>query len=185
MAQNLPYHWKRYQSAYFEYYGIKPKSNPFESISIPQEYNSDIVKLKLLYNETSQQYLYSQYTPKKIQTLKLVSDNSIDYHLKYTNRSSLELLLSKKGDCEDILIIKDGYLTDTSFSNIVFFDGEKWFTPRSPLLKGTMRAKLLEQNLIFERNIEVTDLNKFIKLKLINAMRDLENSNELLIKDIV
>ena len=50
-----------------------------------------------------------------------------------------------RGACDEILIIKDGHITDTSISNIVFRlpDGW-WLTPFTPLLKGIMRTYLLE-----------------------------------------
>jgi 4-amino-4-deoxychorismate lyase len=78
-----------------------------------------------------------------IESLKLVEDNTISYRHKYSDRSHLLELMNMRGDCDDILIVKDGYITDTSFSNIVFFDGDKWVTPARPLLRGTMRESLL------------------------------------------
>jgi branched-subunit amino acid aminotransferase/4-amino-4-deoxychorismate lyase len=34
-------------------------------------------------------------------------------------------------------------VTDSSFANIVFKRGKKWYTPWAPLLKGTMRSKAI------------------------------------------
>jgi len=42
------------------------------------------------------------------------------------------------------------------------------------LLKGTCRARLLDQGSIKEAAMEVEDLKKFKGLKLINALRDLD-----------
>jgi 4-amino-4-deoxychorismate lyase len=92
--------------------------------------------------------------------------------------------MTRRGDCDDILIVKDGYITDTSFSNIVFFDGEKWVTPARPLLRGTMRESLLKRNLIGEENITVDDLNKIKEARLINAMLPLETGTAIQVENI-
>jgi 4-amino-4-deoxychorismate lyase len=77
---------------------------------------------------------------------------------------------------DEILIIKNGFVTDTSFSNIVFFDGIKWITPSTYLLNGTQRQQLLQQGAIIEEEIRPSDLKHFRFAKLINAMLDLETS---------
>ena len=56
---------------------------------------------------------------------------------------------------------------------LFFFDGNDWLTPDLPLLKGTCRARLLEQGVIREAELGVEDLNRFKGLKLINALRDM------------
>ena len=82
-------------------------------------------------------------------------------------------LLKKKGDCSDILIVKNGFITDTSFSNIIFLKCGRWYTPNTPLLKGTKRAKLLDLGLINERSIRPEEMGNYEKVGLINAMLEL------------
>ena len=62
-------------------------------------------------------------------------------------------MLDKKGDCDDILIIRNGLITDMSYANVAFFDGTQWLTPRIPLLAGTCRERLLETGPIREADI--------------------------------
>ena len=114
------------------------------------------------------------YLPKHIASLRLVTDDNIDYSYKYADRSELQRCLEKRGDCDDIIIVKDGLLTDTSYSNIALFDGSSWLTPRTPLLKGTMRAYLLDQRMIREADLHPADLAFFSKACLINAMLPLD-----------
>jgi 4-amino-4-deoxychorismate lyase len=64
-------------------------------------------------------------------------------------------------------------------TNIMFFNGLDWYTPSSPLLKGTKRAYYLQKQLIKESDIIVNDLNKFSKVRLINSMLDLEEGNDI------
>ena len=86
---------------------------------------------------------------------------------------------------EKIVIVKQGFITDTSYANIVFFDGHKWFTPVSPLLKGTKRTFLLDKKIIEETEIRIDDLEKFKKARLINAMIDFEDKVEILVENII
>jgi len=104
----------------------------------------------------------------------LVEDNAIEYNLKYSDRTKLNLLFDKREECDDILIIKNKYVTDTLYCNIVFFDGEKWITPSHPLLKGTARERLLTQKTIFQEPVTIEHLQNFTHFKLINAMRDFD-----------
>ena len=114
------------------------------------------------------------YTYRTIQSLKVVRHESVDYHLKYTDRQILQELFARRGDCDDIIIIKNDMVTDSFAANLVFYDGEKWFTPTTPLLKGTKRQLLLDQGILFEKEIKKEDIRAFQKVGLINAMIDFE-----------
>ena len=115
---------------------------------------------------------YQPYTLRRIERLRLVIDNEIDYAYKSTDRQSLLHLLERRGDCDDILIVRRGLLTDTSFTNIALFDGHRWLTPAQPLLQGTMRHALLSSGLLVEANISASALPSFQYMKLFNAMID-------------
>ena len=69
-----------------------------------------------------------------------------------------------------MLLVRNGMITDTSYSNIVFRREGEWITPSFCLLKGTMRQYLLDNGKIREEQIAVKDLPRFEKFKLINAM---------------
>lgn len=64
-------------------------------------------------------------------------------------------------------------VTDSSFSNLAFYDSGKWFTPETFLLNGIMRQKLLADNIIHEKKIAVNDMKKYEKISFINSMLDL------------
>lgn len=114
---------------------------------------------------------FSIYYKKAINSLRIVRCDEILYDFKYTDRYLLLDLLEKKGDCDEIIIVKNSMLTDTSFSNIVLFDGDKWITPKTPLLRGTCRERLLRKGKIHEGDIFVDELKNYDKILLINAMR--------------
>jgi 4-amino-4-deoxychorismate lyase len=114
---------------------------------------------------------FENYIRKPATSFKLIECNHIDYHLKRSDRSLLDDLFSKRGNCDEIIIVKEGVVTDTSVSNLIFLDGTTWYTPDMPLLKGTCRQRLLEKGMISERHIRPEDLYRFSGLKMINAMR--------------
>jgi len=115
-----------------------------------------------------------EYTVPLIKSLKVVEDDQIDYSFKYADRSKLDSLFGKRENCDNIIIVKQGFVSDSWFANLVFYDGTSWFTPQQPLLKGTKRKFLLQQNKIQERNIRIKDFADFQKVCLINAMLDLD-----------
>ena len=84
----------------------------------------------------------------------------------------------------DIIIVKNGFVTDSYYGNLLFFQNGKWYTPVSHLLSGVQRSVLLEQGLIEERTIHVRDLRKYEKVKIINAMLDLASGPEIDIADV-
>lgn len=79
-------------------------------------------------------------------------------------------MVAQKGNCDEIIIVKHGLLTDTSFTNLAIYDGNHWITPKRPLLLGTKRAALLDKGIIQEADITLNDLRNAVKVSLFNAM---------------
>jgi 4-amino-4-deoxychorismate lyase len=46
---------------------------------------------------------------------------------------------------EEIIIVKNNCITDTSYTNLLFLKDEKWYTPSTYLLNGVMRQHLLKE----------------------------------------
>lgn len=123
---------------------------------------------------------------RKIGSLRLVDGGNIDYRYKATDRSALTALLDQRAGCDDILIVRDGKITDTSFSNVVFEDaGGGLYTPDTCLLKGTRRESLLDAGIIRECPITVDDIRRFRKVLLVNAMIGLEDGVGVLTGKII
>lgn len=141
-------------------------------ISVPPEHSTGVVKCNIKYGADIQHVNFSVYEKRIIRSLKMVGSGEIDYHLKYSDRSLLENLFMLRGLSDEIIVILNGLVTDTSMSNLIFFDGEKWFTPAIPLLKGTCRNRLLAEGKIIEKDIRVENIRSYTGCKLINAMRD-------------
>lgn len=131
----------------------------------------DFYKARVVYGEQGVETVeYAPYFMRKINTLQAIEDNTISYDYKSTDRSHLNALVRQKGNCDEIIIVKHGLITDTSFTNLAIYDGKHWITPKHPLLPGTKRATLLDKGLIQEADITLENLYSAIKVSLFNAM---------------
>lgn len=129
-------------------------------------------KCRIEYVHEIEKVDYQPYQIRPVGSLKLVSCDRIDYHYKSTDRRLLNELFDLRGQYDDILIVREGLLTDTSVCNIAFWNGGCWFTPEEPLLSGTMRSLLLDQNVICTAKIRPEDLSGYSVVRLFNALID-------------
>jgi 4-amino-4-deoxychorismate lyase len=104
---------------------------------------------------------------RKFKKFKLI-ESDIEYSYKYADRTKLNALKDERFD--EIIIVKNGLITDTTISNLAFFDGEKWLTPKTPLLKGTKREELLKKGSLIIKDITPQDIKIFSKIAMINAV---------------
>ena len=182
---NLDYHQHRFEASYFKFYKKMTNLKLKKLITVPDEYTKGTVKLRFLYNEKQCFCQYNFYELEAINSLKIIQNDNIDYSLKWVDRSAFNVLLKQKGNADDILIIKNGRVTDTSFSNIVFEYQNQWITPLFPLLNGTARSRLLVEKKITQQDILLEDLPAFSSYKLINAMRDFDTAPKIPITEII
>ncbi len=178
--QNIGYHNNRMNQALTTVLGCKETISLEKEIRIPNNLNNQVHKCRVIYTSKIGKIEFETYQARTINSLKIVTHNTIDYSVKYFNRKIINDLFEQRGNCDDILIIKNGFITDVSYANIVFWDGSKWITPITPLLHGTKRQKLIVEKKIFEKEIKVNDLQSFEKARIINAMIDLEDAHDIL-----
>lgn len=181
---NLKWHQWRFEQSCKSYFDKMAYFKLADVISLPDKVKTGLFKLRFSYNPDHFKLQFDPYIYKKISYIKVIHCDNIEYTFKYSNRNQLDKLLAQQGNCDDILIVKNDLITDTSFANIVFFDGNKWITPKKPLLKGTCRERLLYEKKISEADIKKDNLHKYQFFKLINAMRDFDNGESLPVKNI-
>jgi 4-amino-4-deoxychorismate lyase len=83
---------------------------------------------------------------------------------------------------DDIIVIKNGILTDTSIANIAYKINEIWYTPKTPLLNGTTRQRYLDNGIIHEKDIGINDIHKIEEFAILNAMLDFEIIDNFILK---
>lgn len=174
---SLEWHLRRMRQtiAYWQY----PLDLSILSWQVPEELGSGIFKCRIVYDSQIREMTYSPYQPRIIRSLKLVDGDELDYAFKYEDRSVIMRLLQLKESCDDILITKGGYITDTSYSNVVLENSEGLFVPHTFLLNGTRRQRLLSEGIVRERAIRPSDLGQYHRLYLINALIGLEEDVSL------
>lgn len=133
-----------------------------------------VFKCRIVYDDQTKQVEFIPYQPRSVKTLKIVENDRISYDFKYADRKQIDKLFEHREECDDILIVKKGEVTDASYANIVFRRDGEWVTPWSPLLKGTMRQKLIDENKIIPEKILLEDIATFQSFKLINAMLEFD-----------
>ncbi len=175
-VQNIPYHQERINTTFKVFY---PEFTPINLNEVAESFPPEKkkTKCKLSYNATFFTFECKTYEEKIHNAFKIINADGFDYSFKFTKRDFFKDLKNKYPDHE-LIFVQGGKVTDTTYSNLIFSSGDKWFTPSSALLKGTQREKLLQENKIHELEIDQNELKDFKKFKLINAMLDIEHTTE-------
>jgi 4-amino-4-deoxychorismate lyase len=171
--QNLSLHDERMNRSRRNLFAKHDLIKLSEYITVPDDAKERVTKCRVIYSASVNSITFSPYTPATINTLKIVDGGSMVYNYKYLDRTGLTSLIDKSV-ADDVLIVKKGNITDSSYANIVFTDGQHWFTPDTPLLYGTMREFLLRSGAIKEHRITINDLDHYTHFRLINAMLGFE-----------
>jgi 4-amino-4-deoxychorismate lyase len=174
VTSNLGYHEERMNRSVEEVLHVNKKfnlENTLAYLSLPPK---GLHKIRLVYDTEIRSMEVTPYRKKEIRQLKIVYDNTISYDYKFEDRTELEHLFGQRDDGDDIIIIKNYQVTDASYANLIFRRNNQWFTPKTFLLDGTTRKQLLERKIIQEEKITINDLHRYEKVKLINAMLQLD-----------
>jgi 4-amino-4-deoxychorismate lyase len=136
-----------------------------------------LYKYKIVYNldgiiSTSA----SPYKKRSVEKVYYVSYDNLNYGYKFSDREELKSHNLLLDDHEEVIYVKHGMITDAIYSNVAYWDGTQWFTPKFPLLKGTKRAQLIAEGKIKEVVILKSDLEKYKRISFINALNDLDET---------
>ncbi len=181
---NLEFHQKRFDNTREKLFVCRNRIELSRVIRIPDEVYNGLFRCRITYAESIEKIEFIPHVFRKIESLKLITGNHINYSYKFSDRNSLAQLFDKRGACDDILIVQNGNITDSYTANVLFGDGERWFTPDTPLLPGTQRARLIADGEIEPCRITVNNLPKYKKAGLVNAMWNMQNMPEIAIGKI-
>ena len=127
---NLEFHNKRLNEARKACFGECNDLNLNELISVPDDKKKGLFRCRVTYSKHIEKIEFIPHIYRPVQSLILIVDNTIDYSYKYKNRDYLQSLFEQKGQADDILIVKNGFITDSYTANPVFFDGKIWWAPK-------------------------------------------------------
>lgn len=185
--QLLDFHHERVKQV-FDEYAVRCTWSLSDILKqMPSPIKCGTVKCRVLYDEEVRDIRYTRYQKREINSLKAVPmPVSLDYHLKYADRKVLQDCYEQKGVADDILLFREnGEITDTSYSNILLRKEHQLYTPARPLLKGVQRSWLLEQGMISEKVIYLSELSDYDSVLLINAMMPIDYCIEVPVTHIL
>jgi 4-amino-4-deoxychorismate lyase len=182
LPQNLAWHEKRMNASRRSLWGLSNKIS-LENIAADTPKDSTLLKLKVIYGQEIEEVSYEEYHPKPIRSFQLIKSDTTYSH-KYLDRNELNALYQEKNGADEIIIIQNKQVTDSSIGNLIFLSEGQWYTPSTPLLPGTMRAKLLNEGQIQEAHITTDSLNSYEKLMVINALNPFDPIRALPISSI-
>ena len=170
----MEFHQKRVNDT-FAHFGAQG-SIDLEKIFKSLEHDEDgLYKLRIVYDlNRNFKHQMIPYAIPEIENFQLVENNSYDYSFKFEDRKEFEKMKTK-AKTEEIIIVKNNHITDTSYTNILFLKGETWYTPTTYLLNGVMRQHLLKEKKIKEAVITLQNIREFTHFQLINSMNDFDD----------
>ena len=181
---HLTYHQQRLQDSLWFHYGEESGIDLAREIQVPESCRKGLYKLRITYGPDIREIEIEPYAVRPVNALQICPIANLDYAYKYADRRALLALFDQRTFGDDILMVRNGLITDTSYANVALYDGDRWYTPAQPLLPGTARARYLEGRQLQAINIHLSDLKRFQKLKLINAMMAWEEGPEVEIQNI-
>jgi 4-amino-4-deoxychorismate lyase len=125
-------------------------------------------RVRVVYEKEIKKIEYFELTKREFNRFKIVECDDIEYDYKSEDREKLNSL--KVEGFDEVIIVKNGLITDTTISNLAFFDGNHWITPAKPLLKGTKREEFLQKGFLKEKDIKINEINNYKKVAMMNAI---------------
>ena len=101
---NLPYHNERLNRTRNVFWKDCAPINLMDYIRMPHE--KGIVKCRIVYEKEIKEIVYTPYSMREIDTLRIVYSDGINYTYKSTDREELNRLYVGRGDADDVLIVR-------------------------------------------------------------------------------
>lgn len=168
--KRLEWHQVRLEKALEEFYPNVPVFDLSEMLLQSSFPVVGLFKCRVVFDSEIRKIEFVPYQRREIRTLKLMETNIESRKYKFEDRTEFNTAFEQRGTCHDILLVKNGFLTDTSYCNIALYDGTNWFTPSIPLLYGVNRAQLLAEGKLIEKDIKTAELMNFQSVCLFNAL---------------
>ena len=159
---NFSFHLERIKKTYNHF---RWSLNPEEWLNLNEKFTfkQKPLRVRVTYNSKGiKEIELFEIKKRNFKNFKTV-EIDFDYSFKYKKRAHFEKLKKKYPEFEEFILIKNSLVTDTSISNLAFFTGSEWLSPKHPLLYGTKREELLKKGLIKEAYIHKSDLKHFKK----------------------
>ena len=190
VPQHLGWHQRRVDATLLQFYPDALQGDVvfplFDILSSCPFFTDGIVRCRIVYDINTISVEFFPYQPRTITSLKLIeAPSDFDYRYKYADRKILEELFAQRGEADDVLITRDGWITDTSIANIAFRKDDRWYTPSIPLLAGTTWKRLIATGILIPRPIHQSYVHHYDAFQIFNAMNGWEDSIEVQASKII
>ena len=152
---------------------------------IPHDLRTGIVRCRIVYDHTLREITFTPYRRRRLERLIAVDAGAMDYAFKYADRSPLARPQIPLTEADELLFVRGGYVTDTSYTNLILRRGDELVTPDTFLLDGTCRRRLLRSAQVRTAQVRLSDLSAYDELLLVNAMMPLDEALRLPVTSVV
>ncbi len=168
-VRNIKYHNRRCNDSRRVHYASKNNIDLRKIIDTTKAKSKE-VKCRITFDDKVRKVEYEPYSICPIQSLAYVEVGNFEYSFKYSDRRQLKEFFDQRGDNDDILMTKNGFVTDTYYANIALLKDNQWYTPKHPILKGCRRAQLLDKGKIVEAKIHIDQVKEYEAIAIFNSM---------------
>jgi len=179
-AQYLEYHQRRVDRSRVQLLNLKDRLDLREYLlDIPQ---TGTYRCRVIYSDRVHlvEYIPYRYIPR----FKYIAvESSIDYRYKYLDRSQIDEIKTLYSNFDDIIFIQNGRVCDTTIANIAILIDDEWLTPKTPLLEGTTRERLIDSGFLKTADIRVKDLKDAKAFAVMNALSGFRVIDKAYIKE--
>jgi 4-amino-4-deoxychorismate lyase len=142
---------------------------------LPEPPKGQTLKCVLVYSDSVLSADLHPYSPPQIKTMALVEVENLDFTFKLEDRSELYKIRDFAGT-DEIIIIRNGFVTNAATGNLVFEDSEgRFFTPLHYIHAGTKRRFYLKNKTVTSYPIKASGIKSYNRVYLVNAMLDIED----------
>ena len=152
---------------------------------VPHTLRTGTVRCRIVYDHTLRELTFTPYRRRCLERLIAVDAGAMDYAYKYADRSPLERPNIPLSEADELLFVRGGYVTDTSYTNLILRRGDELLTPDTFLLDGTCRRRLLRTAQVRTAQVRLSDLLAYDELLLVNAMMPLGEALRLPVTSVV
>lgn len=174
-AYLLDLHQKRVDET-FSHFGAEGTLDLQEIFNQLAHDDNGLYKLRIVYDlKKNYKTRLIPYAISEMDLFQLIENNTCDYAFKFAERSDFETMKTKVR-AQEIIVVKNNHITDTSYSNLLFLKNKIWYTPTTYLLNGVQRQNLLRAGKIKEAEITLENISTFSHFQLINALNEFDES---------
>ena len=174
----IDFHQARVDRSLNSFYGSHTHFDLQTCIDVPEPFRNGVAKCRVVYKKKVVDIHYGNYSEKRPKCIKLV-ESDVRYAFKFADRMVFQELLESNPGYDDVILTRNGLITDSTYCNLLFRKQGAWYTPEEPLLEGTRRASLLQSGLVRTAKIHKNDLDHYDALMLVNALLEFKAARAL------